>query len=312
MLVGEAGDGAAEDGAGRNRRQGERADEAHGQGATRAARRHVRRGARRRRLGRRHLDRTGGGAGNGVREDPRPPEHGGEGDHLEEREVDGGCHEEPGPREEEDEDQDRRHRETAAQAVQQHGRGDQQRREAEDHHARDLVVQILVAVEGNAAHERQVDPDHGEAQESDRRCSPSSGPAAQAAQIATYADRIDDDEHPAELESAVEQGTRDIVECSELAEVQLPPERIGRGHDRREDATDEHDQDQRGQVHRRQGVRASCQSAHGGDDSSRRREGEGGRNGLADRDAHFGVLSLGTDRKPPSTARPSAPVGLIG
>jgi len=253
-----------------------------------------------------------GGAGEGEREDPRPAEHGGEGDDLEEGEVDGRRDEQPGAGEQEDEDEGGGQTEATRQTVQQDRRGDEQRSEAEHHHPGDLVVQVFVGVEGDAADEGQVHADDGEAEPGDRGGTPTARPSAQATQVAAHAHGVDGHEHAPDLERRVEQGPRDIVEGPELAEVQLPPERVGRGDDRRQNPAHEHDQDQGGQVHRRQRVRASRQSLRGGDRVPRGRERGGGGNGSADRDAHCGLLSLGADRKSPSIARPSAPVGLIG
>jgi hypothetical protein len=266
--------------------------------------------ARRGRLLRSH----GGDArpGQHPREDPGPAEHRGEGDHLEEREVDRGGDEQPRSGEQEHEDESGRDREAAVQAVHQHGRRDQQGGETEHHHAGDLVVQVLVAVQGHAAHEREVDPDHGEAQESDRRGSPSTRSGSESAQFATHPHGVDDDEHAADLERVVEQGARHVVERPELAEVQVPPQRIGRGEDRRQDAAHQHDQDQSGQLHGGEGAHPACQAARYREHLSGK--GKGGRagNGWSDRDAHFRALSLGADRKSPGAARPSASVGLLG
>jgi hypothetical protein len=107
-----------------------------------------------------------------VREHAGPPEHRGERDHLEQREIDRRGDEEPCAREQEHEDEGGRDRQAPVQTVQQYGRGDEQCGEAEDHHAGDLVVQVLVGVEGNAAHEREVHADHGEADQGDGRGSP--------------------------------------------------------------------------------------------------------------------------------------------
>ena len=264
----------------------------------------------------RDLGRDGGGPRSpreGEGEDAGPPEHRGEGDHLEQGEIDGGGDEQPRAGEQEDEDEDGRHGEVSAQAVQQDRRRDQQGREAQHHHARDLVVQVLVRVQGNASDEGEVHADHGEAELRHGRRSPPARASSQSAQIAPHPDGVDDDEDAADLERGVEERARDVAERPELAEVQLPPQRVGGGEDRGEDPPDEDDQDERRQLHGRHGARAPHESAGDGHQLARGREGRGGRNGVADRDAHCRVcFPWGRTASPPAPRDPRPPSAYSG
>ncbi len=245
------------------------------------------------------------GTGEAVGEDAGPREHRAERDDLEEREVDRGRDEEPGAGEQEDEHGGRRDHEALRQAVQQERRGQKERRETEDHHPGDLVMEVLVGVERNAPHEGEIDADHREEEGGRRRRAPTPGAAPESPQIAAHAHGENDDERAADLERGVEERGRQVAERAELAEVQLPPQRVARGQDRGQDAADQHDEHGAGEVHRGDLVEATGEAP--------RKMGEGGgRDGGTDRNAHFGHFRRGRFGRPPTPRDPQPPSAHSG
>lgn len=245
------------------------------------------------------------GPGQAVREDPGPREHRAEGDDLEQGQVDRRGHEQPRAGEEEHEHQRGGERETLGQPVEKERGGQQERRETEDHHSGDLVVQVFVGVERNAPDEGQIHADHGE-----EECGGGGGAAASCAppetpQITPHAHRVDHDERPADFERGVEECRREVVEGAELAEVELPPRRVARGEDRGEDAADEHDEDEPGEVHGGDRVDAPGETPRDGGQ-------DGGGDGGTDRNAHFGHFRRGRVGCPPTPRDPQPPSAHSG
>ncbi|WP_240742767.1 MULTISPECIES: hypothetical protein [Microbacterium] len=190
-------------------------------------------------------------------EDARPGEHRAEGDHFEQSEVDGAVDEQPSTGEQASEDGEGRQQQAPRHPVQEHRRREQERGEAQDHSRSDIVVDGLVDVEGNASHQRQIDADRGEEHLGGPARAPAADEGAQADEIAAYPVRVDRHEGAADHEGAVEEGAGGVVEGAQLAEVQVPPQRIGRRQHRQQDAADEHDEHPEGQLHRRQ-TRDEC------------------------------------------------------
>lgn len=258
----------------------------------------------------RQLDGRGEGArsrsGHAVGEHARPREHGAEGDDFEQREVDRGRDEQPRAGEEEHEDERRGDHQALGQAVQQEGRREEERRETEDHHSGDLVVQVFVGVERHAAHERKVHADHRQEEGCGGRSTAPARAAAETAQVAPHPDGVDHDERPTDLEGRVEERGRQVAERPELTEVQLPPEWVARGEDGCQDPAHQHDEHEPGEVHSGDVVEAAreapCECGKGNR-----------RDGGADRNAHFGHFRRGRIGRPPTprdTQPPSAHSGL--
>lgn len=78
--------------------------------------------------------------------------------------------------------------------MQQERRGEQERRETEDHHPGDLVVQVLVGVERDASDEGEIHTDHGEEERRGRRRPAAPRASAEPAEIPSDADGVDDDQ----------------------------------------------------------------------------------------------------------------------
>lgn len=78
--------------------------------------------------------------------------------------------------------------------MEQERRGEQERRETEDHHSGDLVVQVFVGVERNAPDECQIHADHGEKECGGGGSATPSRSPSEAPQITAHTDRVDDDE----------------------------------------------------------------------------------------------------------------------
>jgi hypothetical protein len=156
--------------------------------------------------------------------------------------------------------------------VQQHRRGEEERGEAQHHAGGDVVVQRLVDVEGHAADEGEVDPDRAEEElREPGGTAPRTG-AAVTAQVAADAVGVDDDEESGDDQRAVEQRTRRVAERAQPAEVQVPPQRVGRRHDGGEDASAENDE----HCHREMERGNPCSEC-----SRRRNDGTGDQNGSA-------------------------------
>jgi len=214
--------------------------------------------------GRRRSDRRGGddrrgggcecgiplrGHGEGAEEDARPREHGSEGDDLEQGEVDVTGDEDPGAGEEDDEDGDRRQEQPTRHAV-HHDRAHQQQGGEAEHHARsDPVVHESVGVERDATDEGEVHADRGEADAGGAGGSAADTGAPEAAQFTRGGAAEDHDGASAHDERAVEEGGRAVLERAELAEVQTPPLRVGRGGDGDADADDQDEQHQDREAH---------------------------------------------------------------
>jgi hypothetical protein len=198
-----------------------------------------------------------------VREDAGPREHRPEGDDLEQGEVDRLGDEEPGAGEEEHEDHRRRHDQAARHPVHHHGRGEQQPGEAEHHARGDVVVQRLVDVERHASHEGEVHADRGEEHLRDDARATARRHAAEATQVEPHAVRVHRDDRSREHQPAVEQRARHVAERAELAEVQVPPQVVGRGRDRQQDAPAERDARRDGEAHRGESVQYVARRRHG-------------------------------------------------
>jgi hypothetical protein len=250
-------------------------------------------------------DRTRLGAAEAMREYSRPREHRAEGDDLEEREVDGGRDEEPRPGEEEHEDERRGDHETLRQTVKQEGGREQEGRETQHHHSGDFVVQVFVGVQRNAAHERQIHADDRQEECRGGGCTATASPASEPAQVTTNPHGVDDHERSADLERRVEERGREVAERAELAEVQLPPQRVARREDGCQDAADQDDEHETGQVHRGDVVETAGEAP-------RERGKVGRRDGGADRNAHFGHFRRGRIGRPPTPRDPQPPSAHSG
>jgi len=136
--------------------------------------------------------------------------------------------------------------------VKQDRRRQQQRGEAEHHGARDVVVQGLVDVERDASDQREVHTHDRQADLRDERRTAADVDAADAPEVAPHAVGVQGHSDPRDDQRAVEEAPRRVAVRAELAEVELPPQRLGRREDRQQDAADEDHEGCCAEVHRRQ------------------------------------------------------------
>ncbi|GEB45419.1 hypothetical protein MTE01_13640 [Microbacterium testaceum] len=184
-------------------------------------------------------------------------------------------------------------------------RAQQQGEEPQDHRARDLVVQVFVGVQGNAAHESKIDAHDIQADESHCRGAATDGAATHTSHIPPDTEGEDDDDHSADFEGRVEECARQIAEDPQLAEVQLPPQRVARRCDRQQQSADQDDQGRPADVQRRDRVEAAREGAQA---RHRERKGDSG----AEHGAHVGDLSSGRNEDPPTPRDPRPPSAHSG
>lgn len=204
----------------------------------------------------------------------RPREHRAEGDHLEEGEVDRGRHEQPSAREEVDENRAGGHHKTTRHAVHEPRRGQQERAEGEHHTGGDVIVHQLVAVQRDHPDQRQVHADAGEQDASGDGGAAPDQMGFQPAQFSPGGSGEHRDHAARRDESAVEDGARAVVERAEPAEVQVPPERIGRRRGRHRDPAGQDEERQYRQPHRARALQRT-DGAPGSPRRGRRGDGHG-------------------------------------
>lgn len=170
------------------------------------------------------------------REDPDPAEHQSEGDDLESGEIDDAEDEDGRADDKNDGDQSGCARQPRGEPAQHPRRKNQQRRERQRHAGRCAVVQELLLVHGDESDHRHVEADARDEDRVDARGAhaPQAIEASGVDQDAADPERERDDQCPGRDERAVEHVPREDVERSELAEVQLPPVRVGGGQDGRQ------------------------------------------------------------------------------
>lgn len=225
--------------------------------------------------------------GEGAHEDARPAEHGGEGHGLERRGVDDAAREQRARDREVAEHPDRRAAHAAVQAA-EHPRGGQQHAAEAGHHAvRHDVVHELVDGERDAAGEREVRAEHRQQHARRGRRAALRRVTVQPQEVAVQALREGEHREARQRQSGVEHRAGGIREHPEPAEVQVPPQRVGGGEDRRADAG-QHDR------HHHQ------PPVQGGE--IRQGDAEAGSTGREDDRAHCGHPST------PEENRPTGPV----
>jgi hypothetical protein len=185
---------------------------------------------------------------------------------------------------------------TSRHPVQEQRRGQQQSGESEDHGRGDMIVHGLVHVEGHAPDQGEIHADGGEEGLRGIAGTAASDAPPQAGEVAADAAREDGDERAGHHERAVEERPRGVVEGSQAAEVQVPPQRIGRGQDRQQDAADEYDKHPQRELHRGH----ACQDGTGR--YNKHRSGNGYD------DAHSRVSPPRTDGASTYRRAPHAPV----
>ncbi len=168
-----------------------------------------------------------------------------------------------------------------------------------------LSCRSLLVLSGMHPTRGQIHADHGEEECRGGGSAAPSRASSEATEITPHARGVDDDERTADLERGVEECRREVVEGAELAEVELPPRRIARGEDRREDAADQHDEHEPGEVHGGDGVEAAHETPREGGEG-------GGGDGGTDRNAHLGHFRRGRVGCPPTPRDPQPPSAHSG
>jgi hypothetical protein len=164
-----------------------------------------------------------------VGEHARPREHRSARDRLEQGEVDRGGDEERDREGEPHQGDTGADRHPRAESAQHDRSAHEQDQEAEHHHGRHPVVEVLVGVQGHAPHQGEADADHVQADAREGGGPAADGSSTEAADIPSDEEGEHDDHESADLERRIEQCTREITEDSELAEMQLPPQWVARG-----------------------------------------------------------------------------------